>query len=282
MYIRCWGARGSIPVSGKDYLKYGGDTTCLEVRSRTGELVVVDAGTGIRSLGNAILKGKLKTFDMLFTHAHWDHMIGFPFFAPIYLKSFDITIRAYAYDRSSFRDIIGGFMQCPYFPVSLDDKFVKAKLTWKKIYDKPFSIGEITIRPIPLSHPKKGGRGFRFEENGKSFVFLTDNELDYAHEGALAYDGYVEFCRNADLLIHDGEYDRKDYKNNRGWGHSLFTDAVELGLEAQVKRLGLFHHNNRRTDEQVDAIVEQARAMIAKAKSRMECFAVGSAFETTV
>ncbi|MBD3391027.1 MAG: MBL fold metallo-hydrolase [Chitinivibrionales bacterium] len=282
MYIRCWGSRGSIPVSGKDYLKYGGDTTCMELRSRSGALIVVDAGTGIRPLGHRIAQGKVKKFDLLFTHAHWDHMIGFPFFAPIYMRGFNITVRGFPFDSQSFRDILDGFMRSPYFPVSLTDKHIKAKLAYKKIADRAFTLGGITIRPVPLSHPKNGGRGFRFEENGRSFVFLTDNELDYVHEGGLAFDEYVEFCRDADLLIHDAEYDRREYRTHRAWGHTAFTDAVKLGLAAGVRRLGLFHLNNRRTDDQMDAIVEQSREIIAHAKSRMECFAVGSMYELTL
>jgi phosphoribosyl 1,2-cyclic phosphodiesterase len=282
MYIRCWGSRGSIPVSGKDYLKYGGDTTCMEIRARSGELIVVDAGTGIRPLGRALLKGGIKSLDLLFTHAHWDHMIGFPFFGPVYTKGYSITIRGYPYGRKTFRNIIAGFMRCPYFPVSLGDKDIRGKLTFKKIDKRPFPIGSIHVTPIPLSHPKKGGRGFHFREGGKTFVFLTDNELNYIHNDGLSFDEYVSVCRGADLLIHDGEYDSKDYSRNRSWGHSLFTDAVRLGIEAGVKRLGLFHLNSRRTDAQVDKIVAQARSIIAKAGSSVECFAVGSMFKITL
>jgi phosphoribosyl 1,2-cyclic phosphodiesterase len=282
MHIRCWGSRGSIPVSGREYLRYGGDTTCLELRSRRGALIVVDAGTGIRPLGLKLTAGRVRSLELLFTHAHWDHIIGFPFFAPLYRRGCTITIRGSAPGKRGFRGIIEGFMASPYFPVSLDDKVVRARLVFGKLDERPFSIGGIRVRTAPLSHPRNGGWGFRFEEGGRACVFLTDNELDYVHDGGLTFEQYADFCRGADLLIHDAEYDRRDYRANRSWGHSLFTDAVELGLAAGVKRLGLFHLNSRRTDDKVDAMVEQARTMAARRGSAMDCFAVGSSFETTL
>mgnify|MGYP000735528249 CR=1 FL=1 len=282
MFIRCWGSRGSIAVSGRQYVKYGGDTACMEIRSRTGAVIIIDAGTGIRCLGRHLVKNAIKSLDILFTHAHVDHLMGFPFFAPLYTAGTVMRIHGYPYGKKSFRDIIDGLMRCPYFPVTLTHHSIKAKLRFVNIDRKPFSIGGMRITPVPLSHPRLGGRGYRFEENGKSFVFLTDNELDFIHDKGLRFDEYVEFCRGADLLIHDAEYDLRDYKNNRGWGHSLFTDTVKLGLAAGVKRLGLYHLNNRRTDRQVDAMVKQARVIIAEEHSEMKCLAVGSAFQIEI
>jgi phosphoribosyl 1,2-cyclic phosphodiesterase len=279
MIIRCWGSRGSIPVSGDEYLKYGGETTCVEVRGADGELIVIDAGTGIRGLGNALVKEKLTKIHLLFTHAHWDHLLGFPFFKPIYTGRYTVKIYGYPQNRPSFRNILEGLMCEPYFPVMLTDKDIKAKLIFKDISTHPFSIGGIKIHSIFLNHPKNSGLGFRLEENGKSFVFLTDNELDYHHDGGRRFADYVKFCRDADLLIHDAEYDQQDYKSNRSWGHSLYTDTVRLGIKADVHRLGLFHLNNLRTDAKVDAMVRSARKIIHKSDSSIECFAVGNKFK---
>jgi phosphoribosyl 1,2-cyclic phosphodiesterase len=276
MYIRCWGSRGSLPVSGAEFDRYGGDTTCLEIRSSKGDIIIVDAGSGIRALGNKLVKEKAKRLDFLFTHAHWDHILGFPFFHPVYQKGVTITIRGCPFNMASYREILRGLMSPPYFPVGLE--VVRANIRFANINQRVFHIGSIKVQPIFISHPN-GGLGFRFEENGKSFVFLTDNELDYVHDMGLGFSDYVEFCKNADLLIHDSEFTDKDYKFYRLFGHSQYTDAVRLAIKSQVKRLGLFHLNRERTDEKVDAIVEHANALIAKSKIRIECFAAGNRFE---
>ena len=282
MYIRCWGSRGSIAVSGKEYIKYGGETTCMEVRSDDGRIVVIDAGTGARKLGLKLAKEKVTSFNMLFTHAHLDHLMGFPFFVPLYQRGVGITIRGYPFNRESYRDILSGLMSEPFFPVLLTDNFVRARLRFRNILDKPFRIGSLKITQIFLSHPRNGGLGYKFEEKGKTFVFLTDNELGFTHNGGLSFDDYVEFCRGADLLIHDAEYDPKDYQNNRSWGHSLFTDAVKLGLASEVKQLGLFHLNQNRTDVAMDRMVQKSKNLVGKKNSKMKVFAVGEGFEATL
>ena len=287
MYIRCWGSRGSIPVSGKKYIKYGGDTTCLEIRSKNGDLIIVDAGTGIRSLGNKLVKENIDTFDMLFTHAHWDHIMGFPFFKPLFIKGTTISIRSYPFNRSSIKSIFSGLMARPYFPVQLTDKDIRAQIFFRKIPKSPFKIGPVKITTIPLSHPKDGGFGFRFEEDGKSFVFLTDNELGHIHKGGCTFEEYSAFSKDADLLIHDAEYEDKEYQqilktSEEPWGHSVISDVIRLGLDAGVKRLGLFHLNAMRTDERMDAMVRKAADAIARKKKKMRCFAVGPSFEITL
>jgi phosphoribosyl 1,2-cyclic phosphodiesterase len=262
-------------VSGARYDRYGGDTACLEIRSERGDVIVVDAGTGIRCLGNRLAKERIRRLHLVFTHAHLDHIMGFPFFSPVlYQKSSEILVHGRPYDRRSYRDIIRGIMSSPYCPVEFED--IPAKLQFDAIGTRRFHIGPIRVTPIPLSHPN-GGVGFRFEEKGRSFVFLTDNELEFAHPTGLEVEEYVDFCRNADLLIHDAEYTQRDY--NRAWGHSVYTSAVKLGIDAGVKRLGMFHLNQKRTDDQVDAMVETARALVLRRKSDMECFAVGNKFE---
>jgi phosphoribosyl 1,2-cyclic phosphodiesterase len=276
MYIKCWGSRGSLPVSGAEYDKYGGDTTCLEIRSNKGDVIVVDAGSGIRALGNKLVKEKVKKFDLLFTHAHWDHILGLPFFHPVYYKGVDITIRGCPFNMASYHEILHGLMAAPYFPVGLD--VLRARLRFVNINQRAFHIGSIKIRPIFISHPN-GGLGFRFEEKGKSFVFLTDNELAYVHDLGLEFDAYAEFCKDADLLIHDSEFTDKDYKYYRLFGHSQYNDAVRLAIAAGVKKLGLFHLNRERTDVKVDAIVDHARRLIAESKMKIDCCAIGNRFE---
>lgn len=287
MFIRCWGARGSIPVSGPQFEKYGGDTTCMEVRSKNGVVLIIDAGSGLRRLGYALVKERINTISMLFTHAHLDHLMGLPFFTPLFSTDTKLTLRGPRLNKGSFKGVVADFLERPYFPVQLGDKDIKAKVNFIDIDTRPFSIGDLRISPIELSHPKNGGLGFRIEEGKKSFVFLTDNELGYVHGNGRSFEEYADFCRGADFLVHDAEYTQKDYHHilsvsEQPWGHSLFSDATRLAIEANVGKFGLFHHNQKRTDAQVDAIVERVRALIKKARAPIECFAVRTAFKTNL
>ena len=274
MYIRCWGSRGSIPVSGKSYIKYGGDTTCMEVRAESGDVIVIDAGSGMRLLGNKLLTEAPSTISLLFTHAHWDHLLGFGFFKPVFRRGTRINIYGCPFSLSSYQFILQGLMSAPYFPVDL--KNVKAAIKYNSITTKKFHIGSIEIMPIYLNHPN-GGLGYKFTENGNSFVFLTDNELAYQHPLGLEFKDYLKFCEGADLLIHDAEFTPNDYP--KSWGHSQFTDTVKLGVKANVGTLGLFHLNQDRTDALVDDMVANSITLIKKAKSTMKCKAIGYGFE---
>jgi len=276
MIIRCWGARGSIPVSGKDYLRYGGNTTCLEIRNNRDDILLVDAGSGIREAGNAFLADGRRDFTLLLTHAHWDHIMGFPFFKPLYRHDATINIWGCPFAQDSIREMLARVMFAPYFPIKYDD--IHANVTYAEICIETYHLGDLTITPIALSHPNQG-TGYKFSEAGKSFVFLTDNELGLQHEGGLSYDNYIEFCRGADLLIHDAEYLDEEYPKRRGWGHSTIEQATSLALDAGVKQLGLFHHNQERIDTEVDDLVALSRRIIRERKSSLECFAVHQAME---
>jgi phosphoribosyl 1,2-cyclic phosphodiesterase len=276
MIIRCWGARGSIPVSGKNYLRYGGNTTCLEIRNNRDDILLVDAGSGIREAGNALLSGKRHDFTLLMTHAHWDHIMGFPFFKPLYRRKTNITIRGCAFAQDSIREMLARVMSAPYFPLNYDD--VHASIAYADICENAYQLGDMTITPIALSHPNQG-TGFKFSEAGKNVVFLTDNELEFRHEGGLDYNDYREFCRDADLLIHDAEYRDEEYTKIRGWGHSTIEQATRLALDADVKQLGLFHHNQDRSDDGIDDMVGRCREIIRKRKSTLQCFAVHQLME---
>ena len=280
MLIRCWGSRGSIPVSGKDYIEFGGDTTCLEIQSADGHLLIVDAGSGIRRLGNRIMTdNRREKLHMFFTHAHWDHLLGFPFFKPIYQKAMDLTLYGCPFAQQSVEHMIGGTMAAPYFPVKFSD--VRAHFQYRGLCVATFAIGSLLITPILLSHPNQG-IGFKFTENGKSFVFLTDNELGYVHPGGLDFAAYREFVMGADLLIHDAEFTEAEYTMTKTWGHSTYNDAVRLSIEAGVKKLGMFHHNQDRIDSGVHQIESACRDIIGQRQSSLECFAVGAGFEMTL
>jgi phosphoribosyl 1,2-cyclic phosphodiesterase len=274
--IKFWGARGSIPVSGREYLKYGGDTTCVEIRTKDDEIVVIDAGSGIRRLGNRLVEEGRREFNLIFTHSHLDHITGLPFFKPLYYRKTKIDMYACPSHQGEILQVLSTVITPPYFPMPLNDIIVN--LSYKTDICKGFSIGGMRVDTISLNHPNMG-IGFRFTEDGKSFVFLTDNELAQSHPGGPDYKSFAEFSAGADLLIHDAEYTSDDYMTMRGWGHSLYKDALKLALEAGVKSFGLFHHNQDRTDSEIDAIVDDSRRIISEEGSGLECFAVAQDLE---
>ena len=273
MQIRCWGSRGSIPVSGAAYLRYGGDTTCIEIRNATDDIIIVDAGTGIRRLGNALVEEERLRCHVIFTHAHWDHVMGFPFFKPIFMHQTELVLHKCPFQSKFVETILQKVMSPPTFPVRYRD--LVAKIDYEEACPIDFNIGSTTISPIPLSHPNSGS-GYKFTENGRTFVFLTDNELGFIHPQGRGFDDYLDFCRGADLLIHDAEYTPDEYRTTREWGHSTYTDAVDLALAAGVRRLGLFHINQDRTDDALDLMVAACRQRIAEDGRELECFAVGA------
>ena len=276
MRITCWGARGSIPVSGKEYVKYGGDTTCIEVRSKDDDVIIIDAGTGMRKLGNKLLASDKRTCSVLFTHAHWDHLMGFPFFKPIYMKGTRISMYGCPYAQASIKDILAKSMVAPYFPVEFGQ--LQAEITSHGVCEESFSIGPVRVTPIQLNHPNQG-QGYKFTEDGKSFVFITDNELSLRHTGGGEYQDYVRFADGADLLIHDSEYTEAQYKMTKGWGHSVYTDALRLALDAGVGQFGLFHHNQERSDAELDQMVEDCRGIVLKEHKQVRCFAAQAGME---
>jgi phosphoribosyl 1,2-cyclic phosphodiesterase len=279
MIIRCWGSRGSIPVSGEQYLKYGGNTTCLEIRTKSDQILLVDAGSGIREAGNSLLAQNKRDFTLLLTHAHWDHIMGFPFFKPIYLSKTNLAVWGCVFAQDSIKDMLSRVMSAPHFPV--DFGAIRAKISYTDTCITHYQLGEMKITPIALSHPNQG-KGYKFEEAGKSFIFLTDNELGFQHEGGASSSDYLEFCRGADLLIHDAEYKEDEYNKTRGWGHSTYNEALGLALEAGVKKFGLFHHNQERFDEEIDTMVDECKKNVRQRGADLECFAVSQLMELTL
>jgi ribonuclease BN (tRNA processing enzyme) len=271
MKIRCWGARGSIPVSGPEYVTYGGDTTCIEIRSREDDLIIIDAGSGIRRLGSLLVQEKRDQISMVFTHAHWDHILGFPFFKPAYRKGTAIQMFGCPQAQASIQEMISRTMEAPYFPVNFQD--LQADISYHEACEGSIPIKSMTVVPIPLSHPNQGF-GYKFAENGKSFVFLTDNELGFQHPGGLAFRDYVQFSRGADFLIHDAEFTAEEYRHTRTWGHSVYTEALRLALEAKVGTFGIFHHNQERSDSSLEELVQDCRRIVAERGERMEVFAL--------
>lgn len=266
MEIRFWGTRGSIPSPGLQTLEFGGNTTCLEVVLDSGRRIVIDAGTGIRALGD-YLKTTVASVRMhlLFTHNHWDHLIGLPFFMPIYRGDSEILVDGWPLAFQALTRIFDDHMGDGFFPVAFDQ--LKSHLTFlNKIARQPLVLDEVTIDTIPLNHPQ-GCLGFRFREAGHTMVFITDNELGM--NGDHRFADFVKFVERADLLIHDAQYLPEEISSHRGWGHSTYEEAVRLALEAEVKTLLLTHHDPSRTDEQVWNIIDRARRLAADSGGRL-------------
>jgi phosphoribosyl 1,2-cyclic phosphodiesterase len=274
MKIKVWGCRGSITTPGPGTLRYGGNSTCLEIRSADGQVFVVDAGSGLRNFGKALLHEQaVSNLRFFLTHPHWDHLVGFPFFEPAYSDQYNITFCSGPHSQNVIRRYLSRQMQPPFFPI--DFSYLKANFNYRcnqpKSVNDNCRIGSMEFRAFPLNHPN-GGYGFKFVENGKTFVFLCDNELDFRHAGGLSREEYTAFCCNADLLFHDAQYTTEEYRRTRGWGHSTYSDATGLAIDANVKRLGLFHHDPERTDDDLDQQVDYCREQISRAGSPMDCF----------
>lgn len=278
MKVIIWGSRGSIPSPGATTLRYGGESTCIEVRGEQGEVIIIDAGSGIRKLGEKLIKeSSALNINLLFTHSHWDHLSGFPFFRPAYFSKFSFALCGGSDAQKSVLDYLTHQMDPPYFPVS----FSELKATFNSGCNCNNTIcnntlcysGEsIKCASIPLNHPN-GGFGFKLSDKSGAFVFLTDNEIRYAHEGGATREEYLGFCKDADLLFHDAQFTEAEYKKTRGWGHSTFQDAVDLALDSRVRRLGLFHHDPDRTDDELDKQVVWCKNYIQERGSALDCFA---------
>ena len=253
MQIRFWGTRGSIPVSGPEYVEFGGNTPCLEIRlRRSTELLILDSGTGIRALGQALMADPTapRRLHLVLTHAHWDHIQGFPFFAPAYVPGFEIDI----YCTKDAHRFLEGQMSPPYFPVDLT--VMGAKLQFHQLEARgERTIAGARIRWIPLPHPQ-GSTGIRVEEDGRSFVFATDTE----HPEAGLNQDLVTLARDAEALVYDAQYTPAEYAaGKRGWGHSTWHDGAMLARASGVKKLVLFSHDPLHDDDECRRIETETR-----------------------
>lgn len=253
--IRFWGVRGSIACASPEHMKYGGNTSCIEVQAGD-HCFVLDAGTGIRNFGNVIFERDIRNIHLLLTHTHWDHINGFPFLTPAYDPKRTITIHAgHLKDQGGVEGILSMQMHNPMFPVPLDA--MQANLTFEdfeagdsyKLYD------DVKIRTTPLNHPN-GATGYRVEHGGKSVVYITDTEHvpDQPDQNIL---GLIE---GADMVIYDSTYTEEEFPEKIGWGHSTWNEGMRLCKAANVKQLAIFHHDPDHTDDIMDKIAEQSKA----------------------
>lgn len=275
MEVRFWGVRGSIPCPGAQTIKYGGNTVCIELRFPEIErTIIIDAGSGIRELGNEILSGSNKnlTTEIFLTHTHWDHIIGLPFFAPIYIPGTKLKIYGpVTYEEETLESVVGGQFIYRYFPVRHSE--LAASIEYIGLKEGRLDMGDgISLSTRYLNHPLLC-LGYRFEYNGKTLCTAYDTEpfrnvfhaKESAYDRSIALEGektaregnerVQEFMSGADLLVHDAQYTQNEYEASRiGWGHSSIEHAITAGKKAHVKRLALFHHEPVRTDCQIDEL----------------------------
>lgn len=280
--VKFWGTRGSIATPGPATMRYGGNTSCVEVRCG-GQVLLLDCGTGAREAGLALMsefKGRPLHVHIFVSHTHWDHIQGFPFFVPAYVPGNRVTIYSLRGSDKSLEKVFTGQMDSSYFPVDLSD--MQAQLRFVEL-EGPSEIGTTKVTHLYLNHPGVA-LGYRIEAGGKTLVYVTDHEPycrltgDNDHNRKLDRE-IDEFARGADLYIREAQYSEEEYPGKKGWGHSTWTDALESAHVAKVSRLGLFHHDPMRDDDSLDRMLAACRAYMKDRDMNFECFAASDKLE---
>ena len=256
--FRFWGTRGSIPSPGSATARYGGNTSCMELRLPDGHRIIFDAGSGLRPLGNSLMSTPGVTETIFLTHFHWDHIQGFPFFAPLYRRSSHLRIIGPSQHGIDIRSLFAGQMGPVYFPVPF--QAIAADLDFHHLNDGVWKGPGYRVQSLRVRHPSYTV-GYRVEVGSHVITYVPDNELVAgAYEVADDWaEQFREFVRGSDVLIHDAMFTAEEYQNRIGWGHSTFDQVVELALSTDVRRLFFFHHSPERSDEELEAILDEKR-----------------------
>ncbi len=286
MKVKFWGVRGSIATPGKLTTGYGGNTACTEVYLDDGNLVILDAGTGIRNLGNKLAdaNNRIKAY-ILITHPHWDHIQGFPFFKPAFVEGNEITIVGPEVRGVSLAKLIAEQMNKVYFPVKLSE--LQARINFIPLKEDSIKVFDARLDSIFVNHPGFT-LGYRISFNNKTLAYISDNE-PYSRENAQLFtngepdvlrlfENYkgdpnnriIDFIRGADVLIHDSTYTPEQYSDHIGWGHSHYLYTLRVAAEAGVKKLCLFHYDPVLDDDALDEVVKKCRKEMKKLKYSFE------------
>lgn len=274
--IRFWGVRGSIPAPGPGTVRYGGNTSCVEIRA-DGQIIILDAGTGLRLLGRHLLaeaKEQPLELTLLLTHTHWDHIQGLPFFSPVYQPQNHLRVLGYEGARHGLAVVLAGQMATPFFPVRLRE--VPANVCIRELKQRRFQIGPVRVRARAANHPGKCV-GYRLFTSCGSVAFFPDHEVPVADgvgasgriPAPAANRAMIQFLHGADVLIMDTQFDAEEYRQHCGWGHGCMDAVVELALQAKVKTLFLFHHAPDHDDAKVARMLAHARRIVARRKGSL-------------
>jgi ribonuclease BN (tRNA processing enzyme) len=285
MKVTFWGTRGSIPTPGSRTSLYGGNTSCVEVRCGQ-DVMIFDAGTGIRELGLTLIQeslGEPMTVHLFISHTHWDHIQGFPFFVPAYEATTTLHVYGSPGQGRSLEKLLTGQMDPDYFPVAFGD--LESSLAIHEYRGEDFRIGDATISAMYMNHPGMC-LGYRVQHGGRTLVYATDHEpyrSTLPHIGQRGEEGWefgqvldeeiVRFAANADLYIGEAQYTDEEYRGRVGWGHSSLSATVGVALKAGARSLALYHHDPMHSDEVISEMLNKAKRLIAAQRSTLHCFA---------
>jgi phosphoribosyl 1,2-cyclic phosphodiesterase len=266
MRATVWGCRGSLSTPGEQTVRYGGNTTAIEVRPRSGRLIVLDAGTGIRTLG-ASLTAPPASVDLLLTHLHLDHVEGLGFFWPLFAEGCPITIWGPPQDGTTLAERVATWLSPPFFPRRFDE--LPAEIRFVECGEETWTLDGLTITSAAVQHPGNT-LAYRLEEDGRAFAFIPDNELGLAPESGL------ELAAGAELLLHDAQYTAEEYATRVGWGHTSVDRLPDFLAAAAPGRTVMFHHDPSHTDEALEALQQVAQDLCGR---ELELAAEGSVYE---
>jgi diguanylate cyclase (GGDEF)-like protein len=285
VYVRFWGTRGSIAAPGQHTARYGGNTSCVEVRAADGTLIVLDCGTGVRELGLHLLKTMRQPLrlHLFIGHTHWDHIQGFPFFGPAFVPGSEVNVYAPLGFQRSLGEAMAGQMEYSYFPVKLKD--LRSRIHFTELDEGFFRVGDVLVETQYLNHTAPT-IAYRITSGNATLAYVTDHEPfwkpstpSFGHPGDQRH---IAFLKGADLVIHDAQYTRAEYQTRIGWGHSSVEYATDVALAAGVKRLALFHHDPTHDDAAMDEIEQSAKTRVASQGEGLEVFAAREGLELQV
>ncbi len=270
-----WGVRGTLPVSGQRSLRYGGNTPCVSLEFPKRQFFIFDGGSGIKNLGDALMAEQRQRISakIFISHPHWDHINAIPFFAPLYVQGNEFEILGANQGDATMRELISAQMDGVYFPITLTE--FGSRTYFHDLEEETLEVDGVEVKSMLLSHPGKC-LGYRVNYNGRSFCYITDNEMyleSNEHHSPHYESKLAKFCEGADALVTDTTYTDEEYVDHVGWGHSCVSKVVDLAVAAKVKKLYLFHHDPDQTDDDIDVKLEQAKQAVSERNAETEVVA---------
>ncbi len=261
MEVSFFGVRGSCPCSGDQYRRFGGNTSCVLVQIEGDQPLILDLGTGLRALGDALqpslrADGRPLQATALLTHLHFDHILGLPFFSPLFDPGAVLTIHGPHQQGGNLKENLHNAVQPPFFPVQMTE--FRGEICFIDTVDEDFAVGSAKVRSRFVSHTGNT-LGFRIEADGKALAYLPDHQAPL--DRRTVTQGVLDLCEGADLVIHDSQYTDDEFMEKSDWGHSTFAYAVRVAAQAGAKRLVLFHHDPGRADRDLEKLVSRARRL---------------------